>query len=75
MSEHVTTAKRWQYCDICGLRISKGEPIRIIRDDYMPGLTRFEHIVCPGVPAEANETHFNPLKIKKVNQGAISWQR
>ena len=57
-------ANRPLICDLCGLRIPKGSKCRMIRDDFMPGLTYFEHLRCPSGTAVVSPRKPNkPVKI------------
>ena len=47
MSEKIITANQPLVCDLCGHTIPKESKCRMIRDDYMPFMTYFEHINCP----------------------------
>ncbi len=47
MSEKVIVARRIIPCDLCGQLIQPGKTCRMVRDDYMPFITYFEHIHCP----------------------------
>lgn len=51
MSEKIITAHHHLTCDLCGWSIQKGMQCRMIRDDFMPFLTFFEHLRCPAAPA------------------------
>ena len=51
MSEKIIIANRPLTCDICGHTIPKGCRCRLIRDDFLPFLTYFEHLNCPSGPA------------------------
>ena len=51
MSEKIITAKRPLTCDLCGHRIPQGSTCRMIKDDFMPFVTFFEHLNCPSGPA------------------------
>lgn len=50
MSEQIIVANRHLVCDLCGRRIPKGSRCRMVRDDFMPHLTFFEHLRCPSAP-------------------------
>ncbi len=56
MSEKIITAHRHLTCDLCGFRIPKGTQCRMIRDDFMPVITYFEHLRCPAAPAVVTKT-------------------
>ena len=47
MSEKIITANRQLTCDLCGHSIPQGSKCRLIRDDFLPFLTYFEHLNCP----------------------------
>ena len=51
MSEKIITANRSLTCDLCGQIIPQGSKCRLIRDDFMPSLTYYEHLNCPSEPA------------------------
>ena len=51
MSEKIITANRQLTCDLCGYNIPQGCKCRMIKDDFMPFLTYFEHLNCPSGPA------------------------
>ena len=51
MSEKIIIAKRPRTCDLCGYRIPKGTRCRMIKDDFLPFITYFEHLNCPSGPA------------------------
>jgi len=51
MSEKIITANRQLTCDLCGHSIPQGCKCRMIKDDFMPFLTYFEHLNCPSGPA------------------------
>lgn len=51
MSEKIIVANRPLTCDLCGHRIPQGCKCRLIRDDFQPFLTYFEHLNCPSGPA------------------------
>ena len=51
MSEKIIVANRPLTCDLCGHRIPQGCKCRLIRDDFLPFLTYFEHLNCPSGPA------------------------
>ena len=51
MSEQIIVANRHLVCDLCGYRIPKGCKCRMIKDDFLPFLTYFEHLNCPSGPA------------------------
>lgn len=55
MAERIVTARHRQVCDVCHGHIEAGERCRIIRDDFWPLMTWFEHIRCPDHPAAAAE--------------------
>ena len=51
MAEKIVTARHRQVCDVCHGHIEAGERCRLIRDDFWPLMTWFEHIRCPSAPA------------------------
>lgn len=51
MSEKIITANRPLTCDLCGHRIPQGSKCWMIKDDFLPFLTYFEHLNCPSGPA------------------------
>lgn len=57
MSEKVTIAKRDLICDLCGRKIPMGTKFRLVKDDSLPYLTYFEHLICPSAPAAAIESN------------------
>ena len=60
-------------CDLCGLRIPKGSKCRMIRDDFMPGLTYFEHLRCPsGTAVVSPRKPNNPVKINCRREPALA---
>lgn len=50
MSEQIIVARRHLVCDLCRRRIHKGSRCRMVKDDFMPHLTFFEHLRCPPAP-------------------------
>ena len=57
MSEKIIIANRQLTCDLCGHTIPKGCRCRLIRDDFLPFLTYFEHLNCPSGPAVVRPNH------------------
>ena len=57
MSEKIITANRQLTCDLCGYNIPQGCKCRMIKDDFMPFLTYFEHLNCPSGPAVVQQNH------------------
>ena len=57
MSEKIITANRQLTCDLCGHSIPQGSKCRLIRDDFMPSLTYYEHLNCPSEPAVVQPNH------------------
>ncbi len=55
MSEQIIVANRHLVCDLCGYRIPKGCKCRMIKDDFLPFMTYFEHLNCPSGPAVARQ--------------------
>ena len=51
MSEKIIWASRPLVCDLCGHPIPRGTQCRMVRDDFVPMLTFFEHLRCPSAPA------------------------
>ena len=51
MSEKIIWVSRPLVCDLCGHRSPRGTKCRMVRDDFMPMLTFFEHLRCPSAPA------------------------
>ncbi|MGI6353999.1 MAG: hypothetical protein ACOX6W_02720 [Lentisphaeria bacterium] len=65
MAEKIVIARHRQVCDLCHGHIEAGERCRLIRDDFWPLMTWFEHIRCPHDMAVAAEpVHPNPPRIK-----------
>ena len=54
MSERIITANRKLTCDLCGHLIPKGSRCRMVKDDFLPFLTYFEHLNCPSGAAVAS---------------------
>ncbi len=68
MSEKIVIARRDLTCDVCGQRIPAGTKCRIVHDDFLPILTYFEHIQCPGASAVAvSEPPPKPPKLRTFN--------
>ena len=63
MSEKIIVANRPLTCDLCGHRIPQGCKCRLIRDDFLPFLTYFEHLNCPSGPAIVRQklSPYNPI--------------
>ena len=57
MSEKIIVANRPLTCDLCGHRIPQGCKCRLIRDDFLPSLSYFEHLNCPSGPAIVQHKH------------------
>ena len=57
MSEKIIIANRQLTCDLCRHRIPRGSKCRMIKDDFMPFLTYFEHLNCPSGPAVVQPNH------------------
>ena len=55
MAESIVIARHRQVCDLCHGHIEEGERCRLIRDDFWPMMTWFEHIRCPHNPAVSAE--------------------
>lgn len=67
MHEKIVTANRNLTCDLCGRRIYAGTKCRIVHDDYMSGITFFEHLNCPGAKSATVEEPIKPLTVKTLN--------
>ena len=63
MSDKIIIANRQLVCDLCGHRIPKGTRCRMIKDDFLPFMTYFEHINCPSGPAVVRQNNIphNPI--------------
>jgi len=74
MSERIITANRPLICDLCGRRIPQGSRCRLIRDDFLPYLTYFEHLNCPSGPAavESDRTPKKPVSSNRQPQPALA---
>ena len=73
MSEKIILANRPLVCDLCGHTIPKGSKCRMIRDDFMPGLTYFEHLRCPTGTAVVSPCKPNePVKTNCLCEPALA---
>ncbi len=68
MSEKIITANRQLTCDLCGHSIPQGCKCRMIKDDFMPFLTYFEHLNCPSGPAVVQPNHTPDKPVIKNRQ-------
>ncbi len=71
MSEKIITANHPLLCDLCGRTIPQGTRCRMIRDDFMPFVTFFEHLNCPTGPAVVRPNN-TPNKPENSNSQPVS---
>ena len=68
MSEKIIVANRPLTCDLCGHRIPQGCKCRLIRDDFLPFLTYFEHLDCPSGSAVVQQNHTPNKPVIRTSQ-------